>query len=90
MQVWWLILHPLVRLQLGIEGRQSLGFGAVINPLPHLQVGSILGQGSRPLPLLEVQVWRDVSLDAYATHRWTLGSTQTVQSYLLGLTWRSR
>lgn len=85
-----LVLHPLIRLQLGIEGRQSLGFGGVINPLTQLQIGSVLGQGARPLPLLEVQIWRDVSLDAYANHRWILGSTQTVQSYLLGLTWRSR
>jgi hypothetical protein len=82
-------VHPRVRLQLGFEARQTFGFGGVFNPHTQLELGSTLEQGSRPWPLLELQVSPRVSLDGYASYRWNPGGTQAVQTYLLGLTWRS-
>ena len=56
--------------------------------MAHLELGSVLGLGVRPGPLLQWQVLPGFSLDGHATMAWSLDGTRTfIQTYQVGFTW---
>ena len=50
-------------------------------------MGWQLVQGMRPLPLLQWQAFRSVSLDLYGSAAWQLGGNFMRQTAMVGLTW---
>ena len=85
-------LHPRLRVQLGLAASYQVSPNSELNgPWPSVDLGSVLGLGVRPLPLLQWQLLPDLSLDGHATASWLLDGTGIViQAYQVGFTWSTQ
>jgi hypothetical protein len=84
-------LHPRLRVQLGLAAHDEVSSVSQLDGQgPTVELGSVLGLGVRPGPLLQWQVLPGFSLDGYATVAWLLDGTRTfIQTYQVGFTWRT-
>jgi opacity protein-like surface antigen len=82
-----LTIHNVVSLYLGVGFQRWIQANASGTSGNALQFGSVLMLGYRSLPLVQVHLTRQFSLDAYATWAVVLESGDLSDSYLAGFTW---